>query len=406
MRSVQEALDEILKAFSVLPSEQVSLAEAFGRTLAGAVTAVDDLPPFSNTAMDGYAVRAADVTQVPVRLKVIGDIPAGSFPSFAIGEGQAARIMTGAPIPVGADAIVPIEETNDDGGGIPDWVEIRKSSPRGAYIRQRGEDVRAGEQCFAAGHVLRPQDVGLLAGLGIAQVEVVRRPKVALFSTGDELLLPDQPLAVGKIRDMNRYSLGAMVRALGGEVLDLGIAGDTPAAVRGILLRAVEAGADLILSSAGVSVGAYDVVKQVMGEVGTLEFWKVAMRPGKPLAFGRVRGIPYFGLPGNPVSSLVSFEVFVRPALLKMMGQPSAVPTYEVRVGEDMTSDGRESYIRVTLSRHEGGLVAYSTGTQSSGALSSLVKADGLLIIPSGVQQVSAGDVLKVRPFAGQPLWK
>jgi molybdopterin molybdotransferase len=228
---------------------------------------------------------------------------------------------------------------------------------------------------------------------------------VAIISTGDELLTPDQAITPGKIRDTNSYSLRGMVQALGAEPIPLGIARDTEDAVREKFNLAAEAGADVILSSAGVSVGARDVVKTVLDELGELDFWRVNMRPGKPLAFGSSKGMPVFGLPGNPVSSRRCVEVFVRPSILKMLGWPVAAPTLDVSVGHDMSSDGRESFIRVTLLREDGQLVARETGTQSSGALSSLVKADGLLIIPAGVTQVRAGDTLKVRPFGGQPIW-
>ena len=406
MKSVQEALEEILSGFSRGSAEDVALHEAFQRTLAEDVRAANDLPLFDNSAMDGFALRAADLKQVPVRLKVVGDIPAGTNPEFMVGEGESARIMTGAPIPAGADAVVPIEDTDAarDDITLPDRIEIRKSVTAGAYVRPRGEDVRTGEIVLRAGHVVRPQDSGLLASLGVSQVPVVRSPRVAIISTGDELLPPDAPVEPGKIRDSNSYALRAMVQALGAESFYLGVAGDTTDAIREKLLDAVEQGAEVILSSAGVSVGTRDVVKEVLEELGEIGFWRVNMRPGKPLAFGNVRGIPFFGLPGNPVSSLVSFEVFVRPALLKMLGQSVDVPRYEVIMGEDMTGDGRESYIRVMLTRENGKRVAYSTGTQSSGAISSLVKADALLIIPAGVREVKKGDSLTVRSFAGQPI--
>jgi len=402
MKSVQQALQEILTAFVKLPSEPITLAASLGRTLADDLHAAEALPPFANSAMDGFALRAADVARVPMVLTIIGDIPAGSNPAFSVGAGQAARIMTGAPLPAGADTVIPIEDTAEL---PPNSVEIRAEVAVGASVRPVGEDVQQGEKVLGAGQVLRPQDLGLLASLGVAQVAVVRKPRVALLSTGDELLPVEQPLSPGKIRDSNSYSLRGMLTLLGAEPLYLGIAEDTAAAVRHKLQSAIDAGADLILSSAGVSVGARDVVKDVLAQLGAVGFWRVNMRPGKPLAFGQVAGIPFVGLPGNPVSSLTTFEVFVRPAILKMLGQPFDVPTLDVTLGEDMESDGRESYIRVVLQRENGSLHAYSTGTQSSGALSSLVKAHALLIIPAGVRQVRRGAVLPVRPFAGQPIW-
>ena len=405
MKSVQEALDDILRHFDALPSESIPLENGLDRVLAGDAVAADDMPPFANSSMDGYALRAADLAEVPVTLRVVGDIPAGSSPDFTVEAGTAARIMTGAPLPPGADAIVPVEDTDDARDALPETIEIRKRVDSGAYVRPQGEDVRAGEKALAAGHRLRPQDLGLLAGLGLPNIDVVRRPRVAIVSTGDELLTPDQPVTPGKIRDTNSYSLRGMVTALGAEAVPMGIAGDTEAAVREKFNAAAQAGVDLILSSAGVSVGARDVVKTVLDELGALDFWRVNMRPGKPLAFGHIQNIPFLGLPGNPVSSLISFEVFVRPSILKMLGRPVIVPQLEAVVAEDMKSDGRESFIRVTLNREDGRLVARETGTQSSGALSSLVKADALLVIPAGVTQVNAGDTFSVRPFAGQPIW-
>lgn len=405
MRSVQEALNEILSVFKVGDVEEVPLLQALGRTLAAKVTAQNDLPLFDNSSMDGYAVRAEDIETVPVTLQVLGEIPAGTAPNFHIRSGQAVRIMTGAAMPEGANAVVPIEQVSEvhTDNGLPAEVEILKPSKQGDFIRPRGEDVQTGETFLAVGHVLRPQDLGLLAGLGLSKVAVIKKPRVAILSTGDELLMPDDPIAPGKIRDMNSFTIPAMVMSLGAEPILLGVARDTAESVREKLLQAVDA--DLILSSAGVSVGTHDVVKQVMEELGAIGFWRVNMRPGKPLAFGNVHGVPFLGLPGNPVSALTSFEIFARPAILKMLGQPTIAPEIEVIVGEAMPNDGRESYIRVRLERGaDGKLTAFSTGTQSSGAISSLVKADALLIIPSGVTEVRKGDILKVRSFAGQSI--
>lgn len=406
MYPVKEALSHILNRISPLPANPIPLWSALGRVLAQDLEATTALPPFDNSAMDGFAVLAADVASPPARLQVIADIPAGRWPDFTLGPGQAARIMTGAPLPPGAEAVVPVELTDQPRGEapLPEWVEIRQAVKAGNAIRLVGEDVQSGEVVLAAGQSLRPQDIGLLAGLGFGQVLAYPAPKVAILSTGDELLGPEESLVPGKIRDMNRYSLAAMCQQVGAIPLDLGIAGDRAAEVEGKLEQALRLGADLILSSAGVSVGTHDVVKEVMQKLGKLDFWKVNMRPGKPLAFGEVQGRPFFGLPGNPVSSLVGFEVFIRPALLKMQGRSWEVPLWPVKMGEAMNSDGRESYIRVRIEQEGGQAVAYSTGTQSSGAVSSLVRADGLLMIPAGVQSVAAGDSLYVRPFAGQSL--
>jgi molybdopterin molybdotransferase len=251
-----------------------------------------------------------------------------------------------------------------------------------------------------SGRVLRATDLGVLAGLGILKVKVIRRPVVAILSTGDELLGADQPLAPGKIRDANGYAIAALAMSLGARVLRLGIARDTADDVRARFQRAVDVHADLIISTAGVSVGAYDVVKTVVESLGALDFWQVNMRPGKPLAFGNIDSIPFVGLPGNPVSAVVTFDVFVRPAIEKMAGRPWEAALSEAEVGEPLRSDGRRTYTRVTLRRVEGRLIAYSTGNQSSGVLTSLVYADGLLIIPEGMTDIPAGTRLPVRLFS------
>jgi molybdopterin molybdotransferase len=409
MLTVDQALAKVLSAFHRLPAETVPLAEAFGRVLAGDVVASQDLPPFPNSSMDGYAVRAADVAAAsadqPITLTVIEDIPAGRAPLHTIGAGQAARIMTGAMLPPGADAIVPVEQTAGGGRGfrddqaliLPAEVSILGSSKAGDYVRPVGEDIRSGQAVLREGRVLRAADLGVLAGLGVSQIAVIRRPIVAVISTGDELLTPDDPLEPGKIRDSNGYTITAAAQSLGARATYLGIARDTIAAVQDKLDAAISMGADVILSSAGVSVGAFDVVKTVIESMGEIGFWKVNMRPGKPLAFGQVRGVPFLGLPGNPVSALISFDVFAHPAILKLAGKPHHPATTEAELAEPMRSDGRRTYLRVTLERADGKLVARSTGTQSSGALSSLVLADGLMIVPEGLTDIAAGTRLPVR---------
>jgi molybdopterin molybdotransferase len=407
MLSVDEALERILANFALLPAEMISIRDAFGRVLAEDVHATASLPPFANSSMDGYAVRAADIAAATPNagaiLKVIGDIPAGTAPTFTVGAGQAARIMTGAPLPDGANAVVPVEQTDDPSGRlgvvVPEQITVLKPVRLGDYVRPVGEDWRQGEVMLTAGRILRAADLGVLAGMGVPRVAVIRRPKIAILSTGDEVLDADQPLTPGKIRDMNSYALNGLIQELGAESLVLGIAHDTVEDVHRKLAIAIESKADLIVSSAGVSVGAYDVVKSVVDSLGGLNFWKVNVRPGKPLAFGQVRNIPFIGLPGNPVSALVTFDVFARPAILKMMGKPLNIAIVEAEAGEQIPSDGRQSYIRVTLTRSGDRLIARPTGTQSSGALSSLVRADGLLIIPAGVTHVAPGTRLQVRLY-------
>lgn len=403
MLAVEEALRRILATIQPLPSETVGLSDAWGRVLAVDIRAEYNLPPFDNSSMDGFAVIAADVTASsatsPIGLQVIEDVPAGKAPLLVVGHGQAARIMTGAPMPAGADAVVPVEQTDQSrlSAEMPEQIQVLQGVQKGDYVRPVGEDVRKGEIVLQKGCMLRPADLGLLAGLGISQVEVMARPKVAVISNGDELVPLNEALSPGKIRDMNSFVLPALISEAGGHPVLLGIARDTVESVREKLAAAVAQGANLILSSAGVSVGAFDVVKTVLDEMGSVEFWKVNLRPGKPLTFGQIQGICFLGLPGNPVSAMVTFEVFARPVIRKMLGLPVEMPTWTVKMGEAMTSDGRMTFARVRLVHENGDLVAYSTGNQSSGAISSMVKADGLLIIPEGVRTVSIGDLLPVR---------
>ena len=398
--SVDQARERIIFHFQPVTTETLPLAECSQRVLAQEVVAANDLPPFDNSSMDGFAVRVADVTDAttdsPRSLRVVADIPAGSHPTISLARGEAARIMTGAPMPAGADAVIPVEDTNfdhrDAGAPPPDQVQIFKSGKAGWNIRLRGMDIRTGEAVLHKGRSLKPQDLGLLAMLGIADVVVYRKPRVALFSSGDELLPVDAPLEESKIRDSNSYMLAALIEAAGAEVIRLGVAKDSYEAVRALLEKAVDQGVDLILSSAGVSVGAFDFVKQVIESNGNMDFWRVNMRPGKPVAFGDYKKIPVIGLPGNPVSAFVGFEVFVRAALGRLSGLPDGTrPTLRVRCEEQIDSDGRESYLRAQVHEAEGHLVARLTGHQGSGNLHSLVQANALLIIPAGVKCVPAG---------------
>jgi molybdopterin molybdotransferase len=308
--------------------------------------------------------------------------------------------MTGAPLPEGADAVVPVEDTDEPwrerDRPLPERVAIRRAVGRGDYVRYPGEDIRVGQTVLTAGHVVRPQEIGVLASLGVERVAVVRRPRVGVLATGDELIDVGAPLSPGKIRNSNGYAQAAQVRALGGEAIPLGVAGDREEAVRARLDAGVAAGADLLVSSAGVSVGAYDVVKAVLDQAGGVAFWRVRMRPGKPLAFGAYRGVPFLGLPGNPVSAMVSFERFARPAILKMAGrQELERPSVAAIVLEELHSDGRESYLRAVVSRDARGYVATTTGSQGSHIMTSLVQANALLIVPEGVTAVAAGTTLR-----------
>jgi molybdopterin molybdotransferase len=404
---VDDALRRILSQIVTLPAEDAPVVQTLGRVLAEDIVARVNVPPFANSSMDGYAVRAGDVKgasrDAPVRLKVVMDIRAGLMPDHAVGPNQAARIMTGAPLPEGADAVIPVEQTDDRWASegyapLPDSVAVFRSPQPGDHVRPVGENIQAGQSVLRAGAVLRPQDIGVLVSVGLGRIPVVRQPRVAILSSGDELVDIDEEPAPGQIRNSNGYMLAGLVTVNGGIPIRLPVARDTLEDVRRCFHDALAQKPDLILSSAGVSVGTHDVVRTVVNELGRVELWRVNLRPGKPLAFGQVQGVPFFGLPGNPVSAMVTFELFVRPALLVQTGRRyDEVPMVEAVVGEAIDSDGRRSYLRVTLSREDDRLVARSTGTQSSGALLSMVLADGLLVIPEGVTHVAAGDTLPVR---------
>lgn len=410
MLKVSEALTRILRHFVQLPTEYVPTDEALGRVLAADVSASHDIPPFANSAMDGYAVLAEDVQHAsssqPVTLKIIEDIPAGTTPTKSVTEGTAARIMTGAPLPEGADAIVPVEDTSEEwrkpnrnSVSLPDTIDVYAATEPLRYVRPAGEDLASGEPALSAGTTLRPQEIGVLAGLGVAKVPVIERPKVAVLSTGDELLSIDEEIQPGKIRDVNSYTLRNLVREYGGIPIWLGIASDRAEDVRTRLQTALDEGAHLIISSAGVSVGAYDVVRDVLNEMGEVGFWRVRMRPGKPLAFGVIGKVPFMGLPGNPVSAMVSFDVFARPAILKMGGRGWEAQTVPVTLKDTLESDGRESYLRVQVLRENDHLVAKSVGGQGSNLLTSMVHANALVIIPEGVTVARAGETYQARLF-------
>lgn len=397
---VSEARRRLLDHFPPLEITQTPLDAAVGQVLAEEILAPHDFPLFPNASMDGFAVRAVDVARAapghPVTLSVIGDIPAGSKLEGALQAGAAARIMTGAMLPDGSDAVVPVEDTDFNlrqfGVAAPTVVRIFKPVNPGDYIRPVGQDLRQGEVALTRGRRIRPQDAGFLSMLGQAMVPVRRRPRVAILSSGDELLPLGQPLSPGKIHDANSVILTGLVEQLGGETLNLGIIPDRLDAVHSALAQAVDAGVDLILSSAGVSVGALDVVRAAMEQQGRLIFWRVNMRPGKPLAFGYYQNVRFVGLPGNPVSAFVGFEVFIRPALRKMLGlDPLSRPVVRARLLEALDSDGRESYLRAILDWRDGEPVVRLTGHQGSGNLRSLVQANALLFVPSGVKYVPSG---------------
>jgi molybdopterin molybdotransferase len=396
---VNEALRRLLDRFVPVSTEFLSISDALGRILAQDIVSEADLPYFTNSSMDGFAVKAVDVASAspatPVILKIIEDISAGSYPIHSLNSNEAARIMTGAPLPEGADAVVPVEYTNlkmERTGLVSQKfmdLIVYKPVKEGDFIRQKGDDFRKGKIILKQGLRLRPQELGLLAMLGIIQIPVFKRPKIATFSTGDELLPLAESLTPGKIHDSNSYTLSAQIQRDGGETIYLGIVPDQVKAVQDSLQTAIEAKVDLILSSAGVSVGAFDFVRLVIEMNGKLDFWRVNMRPGKPITFGEYGNIPFIGLPGNPVSAFVGYEVFVRPAVMKLSGLLNFQRfRIKVKLKEDLESDGRESYLRAIIEEVDGEWIATLTGHQGSGNLVSLAQANALLIIPSGVKSL------------------
>ncbi len=410
MLPVEDAVDRILSFCRQLPAETRSIEDAVGQVLASDISAPFDIPPHDNTAMDGYAVQSASTEgateSTPVRLRVIGELAAGYLFDQAVGAGEAVRIMTGAPMPTGADTIVPFEETDEFGLRAPgqehetiEDVGILKAAGVGNNIRRRGEDVQQGQLVLTAGTVLRGPEIAVLASLGVADVDVIRRPRVAILSTGDELLTPGDPPAPGKIYDSNSYGLSALVTQYGGVPRRFGIAQDTIPALTAKINEAL-ADCDLVITSAGVSRGDFDVVKEVLAREGAIDFWTVRMKPGKPLAFGEFaapdgRRVPHIGLPGNPVSSLLAFELFGRLAIFQMMGRaPQPRPILRAVADEDIVNtDWRRVYARATLQQDEDGRWhARLTGPQGSGVLTSMAIANGYAVCPEDVERIHAGE--------------
>lgn len=402
MIGVDEALAAILARFETLAAEQSPILDTLGQVLAEDICAGFDVPPLTNAAMDGYAVRATDTATAsesgPRTLTVIEELPAGRCAVNRVESGSAIRIMTGAPLPEGADAVVPWELTGE-GRGQPrgGTVDIHEAVAVGVNIRRAGEDLRRGEVVLRRGTVVRPAEIGILATMGLATAPVHRRPRVAILSTGDEVLEPGAPLLPGKIYDANTYTLAAMVLQAGGVPIRLGIARDDVNELVARVERLEQV--DMLVTSAGVSVGDYDVVKQALTRAGEVAFYQVQMRPGRPLAFGELRGVPLLGLPGNPVASAISFELFGRPAIMKMLGRTRwERREVEARLeGRIDNYDGRRSFYRVRLGREGDELVARLTGPQGSGILSSMVAADGLMVISEHTRRASSGDRVTVR---------
>ncbi len=399
MIPVEEALDRILSRVPVLGAERVELARCLGRVLAEEVSAGDDIPPWPNSSMDGYALRSGDTlgasADAPVRLRMAGRVTAGTVADRTLTSGEAFRIFTGAPLPAGADAVIPQEDVKDDGTVV---VVARRLTP-GEYVRPRGEDIRAGETALDRGRRLGPAEVGLLAALGRLSVSVIRRPRVGILSTGDEIADLGTALGPGQIRNSNSYSLMGQVIEAGGDPVLLGVAADSLEAIESRLRWGL--GCDMLVSSAGVSVGDHDFVRAALARLGAEQhLWLVDMRPGKPIAFATIpvdvkRALPVFALPGNPVSTMVTFELFVAPALRRMGGEARlGRPVVTARALSPIDNPGRRrGYLRVTLTREAGGYGARLTGDQSSGILRSMVAADGLAVVPGNTTIGPGGEV-------------
>ncbi len=401
---LHDAQRVVLDAAALLGHEKVSILDALGRVLSEDLTAERDNPPWDNSAMDGFAVRWQDIKQEqaiqkPVTLSVIEDVPAGRMPSKAVGSGQAIRIMTGAPIPQGADTVLKAEDTEH----TPDSVRVFKAEPKGANIRPQGEDAKKGDRIIAKGTRIRPGEVGMLAILAKSFVCVYQQPRVAIISTGDELADLDERFSEEKIINSNSYGMAAAVREAGGIPLLLGIARDTPMALKEKISQGLNA--DMLVLSGGVSMGDYDFTKAVFRELGAeMNFWKLAIRPGQPLAFGKIQGKLAFGLPGNPVSSMVTFEQLVRPALLKMSGcRHYGRPVVQAIFQERFSKRGdRRHFLRGIHTREEGVFKVRTTGDQGSGILTSMVKANCLIDVPVEVERLNPGDEVVVQLLSGE----
>lgn len=398
MLSVEEAAGQVLDGIAAIPPQPIPLLDAVGLLLAEDVSAELDVPRVPNTSMDGYAVRAADTADAsphsPRTLRVIETLAAGYTPTRSVEPGTAIRIMTGAPIPDGADAVVEVELTRSRG----DVVDVHAEVQPGRSLRPAGEDLKAGELALRAGTQLHAPEIAVLASVGRGSVLCVPRARVGILATGDELVEPGEPLPPGKVYDANAYALAAQVREAGGEPVMLGIARDTRDSLAEKLRQAQRAQVHLLLTSGGVSVGEFDLVKEMLAEYGKLEFWRVNMKPGKPLAFGHIDSLPMLGLPGNPVSTMVSFELFGRPAVQKLMGLPPAPrPQVTARLEQDyMKGDSRRHYVRVQLRTADGVHTASLSGGQGSAVLSSLSRAHGLAVIPEDWTAAVAGQEVQV----------
>jgi molybdenum cofactor synthesis domain-containing protein len=387
MIPLQEAREYVLGAHRPLPARTVAVRDAVGTVLAQDVVSTEAIPPFANTAMDGFAVQASDTAGAddsPVTLDIVGTVAAGSNPSFTVGPGQAARIMTGAPMPSGADAVVMVERTTAEPGGSV--VEVSLEVPVGNHVRPTGDDVQVGDRVFESGTPITPGHLGVLLSLGLTEVQVVPRPRVGVASTGDELIEGPQPLEPGQIRDSNRGTLLKLVEEMGAEAVDLGLVRDDEAAIEEAL-RNGAATCDALITSGGVSMGDFDFVKAVLSRIADMRWMQVAIKPAKPLAYGLLDGTPVFGLPGNPVSSMVSFELFARPSLRAMAGYTD-LERLRVQAVADTSlgrrTDGKTHFARVRWEYRDGAFHVGSAGAQGSHQLSAMADANGLAVLPDG----------------------
>ena len=397
MISVEEALERVLAEIQPLTTTHVSLPESLGLVLAEDVIAQEDMPPFANSAMDGFTLLSQDSHRQagqPVRLRVTGEVAAGYVADHAVEEGTAMRIMTGAPVPPGADSVIQVELTRSEG---PDseWVEILQEVTPGNNIRPAGEDMHRGQRVLEVGTEIGPWEIGVLATVGRATVAVTQRPRVAILGTGDEVIDVNEPLQPGKIRNSNSYLLEAATRKAGAEAHRLGVARDTVESLREKFSEAMTH--DLIITSGGVSVGDFDLVKNIMAEQGEINFWRINMRPGKPVAFGHIGNVPLLGLPGNPVSAAVTFELFGRPVIRKMLGHTRLLRPQVDVVVEDGVSERvmRRHYVRAHVEWREGHFVARTTGNQGSNIMTSLLNANALLIVPEGGVEIRPGETAR-----------
>lgn len=410
MLGVEEALSRILEQFHTLEIEDKSLLNSLGQVLAEDILSKINVPPWPNSAMDGYALQFNSIkkatSESPIFLKVIGNAAAGYIPKERVIPGTAIRIMTGAPIPQGADTVVPFEDTDEEqrkatGVGLKE-IGIKITAPKGACIRAAAEDISIGETVLKKGKILRSGEIGVIASLGLRTVKVIRRPIIGILATGDELIEPGDPMIPGKIYNSNTYSIASATLKYGGIPKILGIAKDNLDSMNQGVKEGLKT--DLLLTTAGVSKGDYDMVKDVLANHGEIDFWSVRMRPAKPLAFGILKGnkgagVPHIGLPGNPVSALVAFEQFARPAIYKMMGKTKfAKPTIRAILEDPLENvDGRRVYARAIVTKKKGAYYAKLTGDQSSGVLTSMARANGLAICPELIKTIKVGSLVDVQ---------